>query len=272
MPLSGGYDMNKLKKKEYKELKEKMGTSLMGFLNKCIATTDYVSVIVGNSIILDENFSYDIDEVIVSEHSKDRDVVLNLLYLSLCGKANVVFKDEYVNHEEHLIIYIGSSFIDESTENVDSFWFDSLWDTTIVSHGLLTGFSKGNTGSEAIKKAEQLKDSSLEVCCSDKCQPIGPIGVYLKGKTGCVSNVDLWSRIDIDTQKRVWDKRCDYVFSKDQYSLEKWDHTEHIKYDFTIVGVWIKDWAALYPDFVQAAEEISNMFGDVKIFKVRNRH
>ena len=123
---------------------------------------------------------------------------------------------------------------------------DKLFDCKIWSHGLATGFS-GRLTSEEIKKRaiEVAQNPEWQICCSDKSQRIGGIGLYVQGHVLYASNVDLWSSVDYKGHRtfNMSDWRADgLITSLDEYSLKEWDHNEVILTNYKIVGIWIKDW------------------------------
>lgn len=123
---------------------------------------------------------------------------------------------------------------------------DKLFDCKIWSHGLATGFS-GRLTSEEIKKRaiEVAQNPDWQICCSDKTQRIGGIGLYVQGHVLYVSNIDLWSSVDYKGH-RTFDMsnwRSDgLITSIEDYSLDRWDHNEVILTNYKIVGIWVKDW------------------------------
>ena len=138
-----------------------------------------------------------------------------------------------------------SQFYDEQG-NYKEGGVDKLFDCKIWSHGLATGFS-GRLTSEEIKKraTEVTQNPEWQICCSDKSQRIGGIGLYVQGHVLYASNVDLWSSVDYKGHRtfNMSDWRADgLITSLDEYSLDRWDHNEVILTNYKIVGIWIKDW------------------------------
>ena len=138
-----------------------------------------------------------------------------------------------------------SQFYDEQG-NYKEGGVDKLFDCKIWSHGLATGFS-GRLTSEEIKKRtiEVAQNPEWQICCSDKTQRIGGIGLYVQGHVLYVSNIDLWSSVDYKGH-RTFDMsnwRSDgLITSIEDYSLKEWDHNEVILTNYKIVGIWVKDW------------------------------
>ena len=138
-----------------------------------------------------------------------------------------------------------SQFYDEQG-NYKEGGVDKLFDCKLWSHGLATGFS-GRLTSEEIKKraTEVTQNPEWQICCSDKSQRRGGIGLYVQGHVLYASNVDLWSSVDYKGHRtfNMSDWRADgLITSLDEYSLDRWDHNEVILTNYKIVGIWIKDW------------------------------
>ena len=127
---------------------------------------------------------------------------------------------------------------------------DKLFDCKVWSHGLATGFSGNMSASSLLDRFASI-DSNWQICCSDKSQRIGGIGLYVQGHVQYASNIDLYSRIN-NRGHRVfdvtnWRAEDGLITSPVDYSLDKWDHTESIITNFKIVGIWIKDWFLSQP-------------------------
>lgn len=127
---------------------------------------------------------------------------------------------------------------------------DNLFDNEIVSHGLAA--YRGNQNEDTIMNAfRNISDAmaagtDIAICCSNKTQRIGPVGIYVRGHVYCASNIDLYSEREggsryVDT--RSWRYQQGIISSKDEIDLTRWDHNEYIVNPREIIGFWMKDWA-----------------------------
>lgn len=122
---------------------------------------------------------------------------------------------------------------------------DKIFDCKVWSHGLASGYSGNMSASDLLGRFSDL-NPSWQICCSDKKQRIGGIGIYAQGHVQYVSNIDLRSYVD-ENGNRIfdpthWRAQEGLITSIEDYSLDEWDHTEIILTNFKIVGIWIKDW------------------------------
>lgn len=175
-------------------------------------------------------------------------------YDAECGYNLVIQYTSFRNHSEECPKCV--FFYDEDGDyTVDE--VDSLFHSMVLSHGLATGFNgeffnEGISVEEGRIRLQTLVRNSGEwqICCSHKSQPIGDYGVYVMGTNDYVANVDLCSELnskghrvfDVDTSRGK-----SLITDREDYSLEKWDHTEHIVCKYKVVGVWIKEWAKSEP-------------------------
>ncbi|MGL5459677.1 MAG: hypothetical protein ACRDBY_08680 [Cetobacterium sp.] len=158
---------------------------------------------------------------------------------------------------------------------------DNLFHTRVLSHSLASGYS-GEVDKYSLRDrlvGLMLNSNKWQICCSDKTQKIGAFGVYVQGNNDYVSNIDLFSRLN-DLGDRVFDMeswRADgLVTSIEDYSLEEYEHTEHIVSNFKIVGVWIKEWAINMPGILKLLNSFIAKFKettgkDIKLYVVSSR-
>lgn len=127
---------------------------------------------------------------------------------------------------------------------------DALFNNEIVSHGLAA--YRGSQNEDTIMNAYKnifdamAADTDIAICCSNKAQRIGPVGIYVRGHVYCASNIDLYSEREggsryVDT--RSWRYQQGIISSKDEIDLTRWDHTEYIVNPKEVIGFWMKDWA-----------------------------
>lgn len=127
---------------------------------------------------------------------------------------------------------------------------DALFDNEIVSHGLAA--YRGSQNEDTIMNAyKNISDAmaagtDIAICCSNKAQRIGPVGIYIRGHVYCASNIDLYSEREngsryVDT--RGWRYQQGIISSKTEIDLTRWDHTEYIVNPKEVIGFWMKDWA-----------------------------
>lgn len=127
---------------------------------------------------------------------------------------------------------------------------DALFDNEIVSHGLAA--YRGSQNEDTIMNAyKNISDAmaagtDIAICCSNKAQRIGPVGIYVRGHVYCASNIDLYSEREggsryVDT--RSWRYQQGIISSKTEIDLTRWDHTEYIVNPKEMIGFWMKDWA-----------------------------
>lgn len=146
---------------------------------------------------------------------------------------------------------IACAFYDEQG-NYKEGGVDNIFDSMIWAHGLATGFSGSCDAEEIVNRIVNLDShSEWQICCSHKAQRVGPIGVYMKGHTQYVSNIDLFSRIDSRGYRVFdpsdWRAEEGLISSPEEISLDSWDHSETILIKHKIVGIWIKTWALKNP-------------------------
>ena len=124
---------------------------------------------------------------------------------------------------------------------------DTLFNTMILSHGV-SAYNALNSADEIISRIEDVeKHHEWQICCSNKTQPIGAVGIYVMGHNHYVSNVDLCSELnekgdrvfDIDSHRAT----RGIITSRGDYSLDEWDHTEHVVSKTKIKALWVKEWA-----------------------------
>ena len=127
---------------------------------------------------------------------------------------------------------------------------DLLFNNEIVSHGLAA--YRGSQNENAIMAAfKSISDAmaagtDIAICCSNKAQSIGPVGIYVRGHVYCASNIDLYSEREGDSRyvdTRSWRYQQGIISSKTEIDLTRWDHTEYIVNPKEVIGFWMKDWA-----------------------------
>ena len=127
---------------------------------------------------------------------------------------------------------------------------DSLFNHEIVSHGLAA--YRGSQNEDSIMAAyngisdAMAAGTEIAICCSNKAQRIGPVGIYVRGHVYCASNIDLYSEREGDSRyvdTRSWRYQQGIISSKDQIDLTQWDHNEYIVNPREVIGFWMKDWA-----------------------------
>ena len=127
---------------------------------------------------------------------------------------------------------------------------DALFDNEILSHGLAAyrGSQNENTIMNAFRNISDAiaAGTDIAICCSNKAQRIGPVGIYVRGHVYCASNIDLYSEREggsryVDT--RSWRYQQGIISSKDEIDLTRWDHNEYIVNPKEVIGFWMKDWA-----------------------------
>ena len=108
-----------------------------------------------------------------------------------------------------------------------------------------------------------------EICCSHTDQPIGPVGLYIKGDCKVVSNIDLYSEVDAlgryfnsDSFRAIQG----IIESPSDFDHNAWDHSEAIVCNTVVTGIWYKEW---YDDHY-TIEALEDMFGMTAV-KVKSR-
>ena len=203
--------------------------------------------------------------------------------LSQLNKGHWTIK---TNLGHHILVYLIE--YDHECENCMSvtemkhiFHPDSLLQNSIYSHGLTTGFAGNKSEKDIIDNIAaftNIVNNKSEICCSWKSQPIGGIGLYVKGEVTLASNCDLWSALN-PTGHRVfdtndWDKLDELIASKEELRIDAYDHTEFFIIPERIIGLWVKDWFYnSHRDFVNklksALAKISG--GECRFYVVGNR-
>lgn len=137
-------------------------------------------------------------------------------------------------------------------------WVDKRFDEMVVSHGLVA-MAYYVDDQAAIENALAIKENPhFAICCSDRTQALGCVGLYIKGKTYCVSPADLGSMIGNNGCRRV-DGIPDLFDSIEEYEASATtSYTEHIKTSIEVVGVW---WKSGRPVSRKAAQQIADTFG-----------
>lgn len=155
--------------------------------------------------------------------------------------------------------YLLEELCEEDQQQVLKSWeyqpYDNLFDHMVWSHGLLA-YADTCDLYDALRNLDILEDfaNSAEICCADKSQRLGPIGVYLRGSCKVVSNSDLSSyKIKKSCTCRVWDSEKalpfkgivdntkDIIYRKEEYKREPYSHCEVILYDYVLLGIWVKE-------------------------------
>ena len=137
------------------------------------------------------------------------------------------------------------------------------FDNVVKYHGLAAySGTKEATGAEENAIAIQ-ENPEWQICCSTR--PIGPIGLVIEGTTITASNVDLYTRVDLENGKRYFvitddkhDRACRGIIHSASQLEKKWDHDEIVTQNNSIARVWIKDWAI--EDFGDLANELCEIF------------
>lgn len=178
-----------------------------------------------------------------AEDEEDADVNFNLDYIY--GKITVtIYNDidslcEWCQEKEDAKLFV---------EDMPP--IDNLFDNEIVSHGLAA--YRGSQNEDTILAAyKNISDAmaagtDIAICCSNKAQRIGPVGIYVRGHVYCASNIDLYSEREGDSRyvdTRSWRYQQGIIYSKDQIDLTRWIHNEYIVNPREIIGFWMKDWA-----------------------------
>lgn len=150
--------------------------------------------------------------------------------------------------------------------------YDRAFDLMVWSHGV-NAFNRAKSSNEIrsrILSVSMFED--IEICCSHKTQRIGDVGVFVKGEVVCVSNIDLWSKIDQRSGKRFVLKDCyrnsGIIRHFSQYSTDKWSHTEVVVKPRKVCGIWAKE--NFLNNFYNAMmlDEVARKLG-VKVIKVK---
>ena len=182
------------------------------------------------------NMSYYVD-IAYEDGDTDFFVESSSLFLGMNKISSYLNKEDVLFIEQIMNYYF----------NLEDFDKPSGFNNMLLSHGIATGFSSFITDEEALECFSQLKKNCEEwdICCSHSSQTIGAMGVFLKGENKVVSNIDLFSKIEdgkrvIPFSFRLENGLCQQI---EDYSLEKWDHTEHIVTNYMFEGFWIKEWA-----------------------------
>lgn len=124
---------------------------------------------------------------------------------------------------------------------------DSIFQGSIYSHGLATGFGAEvsvETAEMHLKSFLKLLGSEKEICCSWKTQQIGGFGLFVRGEVTIASNEDLWSYVG-HTGYREFnvDEYEEYIIDKREDLRLGWkDHTEFFVRPKEVVAFWAKDW------------------------------
>ena len=154
---------------------------------------------------------------------------------------------------------------------------DSLFQGSIYSHGLATGFG-ANIVSAGIadmnyKYFSALIGSGKEVCCSWKSQQIGGFGVFVRGEVTLASNRDLWSYVGYTSNRDFnVDEFGKFIIDRrDELRLGWQDHTEFFVCPKEVIAFWAKDW---FVRDVPGGRELVEKFRQkgYRVYITRRRH
>ena len=125
---------------------------------------------------------------------------------------------------------------------------DNLFNIYAYAHGVYAYNRNGGT----MVIPQRIKDiltlgSSMSICCSWKNQPIGPVGVYVKGSVEMVSNKDLSSYIKNGERKfsienSIVGLKTTIIDSPHDLNFKVHNHIEVFVRNPEVVGIWVKDW------------------------------
>ena len=137
----------------------------------------------------------------------------------------------------------------KASENMlNNYSADNLFNIYAYAHGVYAYNHNGGT----MVIPQRIKDiltlgSSMSICCSWKNQPIGPVGVYVKGSVEMVSNKDLNSYIKNGERKfsienSIVGLKPTIIDSPNDLNFEVHNHIEVFVRNPEVVGIWVKDW------------------------------
>jgi hypothetical protein len=118
---------------------------------------------------------------------------------------------------------------------------DNLLAKRIYSHGCAAYYASGlENGLENVERVfTNLGRPDFQICCADKKEHIGPIGVYVKGDVKVVSNVDLHSAHH--KGRRYFEKYQEkfLAYTCEDYQKRRNSHKEIIMVPEELVGIWL---------------------------------
>lgn len=188
---------------------------------------------------------------------------------------------EYVHYvtTEETVVYERMCDVCAPFYTVDrEYWegdVDFLFHSSILTHGLSTPFNgRWISHDEIIERGVAVADNpDWQICCCDKYNSIGSVGLFLQGWVHYASNKDLWSYIN-ELGDRIFDldRYSHYLIqNKSQMDLSVWDHTELIVSHYTIKGVWVKKSSLMKDPGLQRVVDTLSKNLDVKIFYIKDR-
>lgn len=161
---------------------------------------------------------------------------------------------------------------------------DNLFHSMVLSHGVATGYGNNTSLFNAQSNIEWVLDnlnSDAEICCSNKKQCLGPVGIYIQGFNRVVSNMDIYSYVN-ENGIREWEnsvRSSNGLISRiEEYFPDVWEehlrqHAEHIVCPRKIRGLWIKDWAvkdSSYDEIHNYMESLSAQLG-IKLYVIKEK-
>ena len=103
-------------------------------------------------------------------------------------------------------------------------------------------------------------DSSWEICCTYKEQPMGDIGLYVRGTALIVSNQDLNSFCDETKHRYFDDKYGEIITSPDEMWKYDCANSEAIITEYERIGLWVTmDYYFDYSDEIESLASRLNL-------------
>ena len=154
---------------------------------------------------------------------------------------------------------------------------DSIFQNSIYSHGLATGFGSNQVSAETAEDNLMtllgLRWEETEICCSWKTQQIGGFGMFIRGEVTLASNRDLWSYVGINNSRDFnVDEFGKFIIDRrDELRLGWQDHTEFFVKPKELIAFWAKDW--FIRDVPGGRELVEKLQGwGYKVYVTRRRH
>lgn len=147
--------------------------------------------------------------------------------------------------------------------------YDKTFDILVWSHGV-NAFNIASSIDDVINRIKFVASSKAQICCSHKTQRIGNVGVFVRGKVICASNVDLYSYIDEEGERYTPFKTVlkHIVRNFSEYRLDICEFTEIILVPNKVYAIWAKEEFIANETNRQALEKVAHELG-VKIIKVK---
>lgn len=179
--------------------------------------------------------------IVVKIYFNDNKFIVN----HICNECEE--EERRKEEEEYMILF--EDAVRSSNKMLDNYLADKLFNIYVYAHGLYAYNHNGGLDIITSRLNNILTNGDLmSICCSWKNQPIGPVGIYVKGAVEMVANTDLSSYIDSQGERRfivessIEGLTPTIIDSPNDLDFTIHNHIEVFIKCPQVVGIWVKDW------------------------------